>query len=125
MIVFGGPVKERLLSHAANRRWEIEVAGISIGGIPVATDDRSKLLMSAARAKAKEDVGYSKNWKVAPAQYVTLDADQLVSMADLVEQWVTICFEAEGQVSEKIENGTVTTEAQIDAEFAALLDPQM
>lgn len=44
-----------LLSYAANVRWQREVGGISIDGVSVGTDDRSKQMLMGARINADAD----------------------------------------------------------------------
>lgn len=46
------PSKADLLSYAADKRWQVETGGLVIGGVPVATDDRSKIMIIGARVKA-------------------------------------------------------------------------
>ncbi len=39
--------RSALVAYAADKRWRVETGGISVGGIDVATDDRSKLMIMA------------------------------------------------------------------------------
>jgi hypothetical protein len=102
---------------AGEARYRKEVGGLMLAGMPVATDDRSKLLIFAARTKAKEDAETTKRWKT-DGGFVTLDAATLIAIGDAVEAHVTACFDLEDDVVTQIEAGTITTREQVDAAFA-------
>lgn len=106
-------------AYLAERRWLVETGGITVAGVAVATDDRSKLMIAGARIKAKEDPATTKRWKTL-AGFVELDAAALIAIADAVEAHVQACFDLEADLTAQIAAGTVTTPGQIDAAFAAL-----
>ncbi|MDU8502973.1 hypothetical protein RYB01_27840, partial [Pseudomonas syringae] len=56
-------LKSSLLVYAADKRWRVETGGIVVGGMSVATDDRSKLMITGARVKADKDAAFTTNWK--------------------------------------------------------------
>ncbi len=105
--------KQQMLAELANKRWQVENGGIQFGMAAVATDDRSKLMISAARTKAKEDPAYTTRWKVAPGQFVTLDAPTLIAFGDAIEAHVSACFEHEEALSDQI--ASAKTHAALDA----------
>lgn len=107
-------LKSELLAYAAEKRWKAETAGIAFGGVPVATDDRSKMLIIGARAKADADAGFSTRWKTSGG-FVDLDAATMISISDAVFAHVDACFAAEDVIAAGIEAGTITTTAEIDA----------
>jgi len=43
-------MQRRLVAHLADVRWQREVGGIEVGGLPVRTDDKSQARLSAAQA---------------------------------------------------------------------------
>lgn len=108
------PSQADLRAYAAQKRWLVEVAGTFVGGIPVATDDRSKIMIMGARMKADTDPGFTTNWK-APGGFQTLDAAAIIAISDAVSAHVDACFAAEAELLEGIEGGTVTTREEIDA----------
>lgn len=119
MATFADPSREDLRLYAAKTRWQKEVGGVTVSGMPVATDDRSKLLLAGARTKAKEDATVTKRWK-GDAGWIELTAPQLIQIGDIVDHHVTACFDLEEEASAGIEAGTITSYADIDAAFAAL-----
>jgi hypothetical protein len=42
-------------TYAATKRLEEETSGITVGGVPIATDDRSKIMIIGARVAAAAD----------------------------------------------------------------------
>lgn len=110
-----------LYAYAANVRYEREIGGITLAGMSVATDDRSKLLLAGARIKAEADPSYTTRWKVSNTDRVDIPAAQIVAMSDAVLAWVDRTFDAYDKVANLIAAGTVRTPAEIDAAFTAEL----
>jgi hypothetical protein len=105
-----------LIGYAADRRWRKEVGGIVVGGVPVTTDDRSKLMIAGARIKADANPEFTTNWKTGSG-FILLDAATIIALSDAVLAHVDSCFETEGEVLAAIDAGTITTREQIDAAF--------
>lgn len=112
------PTAADLVTHAAQRRWEKEAGGITLSGLVVHTDDRSKIMISGARVAAEADPNFTTQWKGADGSFVTLDAAMIVAISNAVSTHVSNCFALEAQVLAQIEAGTITTAAEIDAAFA-------
>lgn len=108
-----------LQEYAAAKRWEKEVGGIEINGLTVATDDRSKTMISGARVAAMANPDFTTAWKGSGGEFVPLDASAVVAISDAVLAHVSNCFAIEAQVLADIEAGAITTVEQIDAAFAA------
>lgn len=106
-----------LPAYAAQKRWEKEVGGIEVNGLTVATDDRSKTMISGARVAAMANTDFATAWKGSGGEFVPLDASAVVAISDAVLAHVSNCFAIEAQVLAAIEAGNITTEAQIDAAF--------
>lgn len=109
---------EGLREHAAQKRWEKEVGGITLSGLVVHTDDRSKIMISGARVAAEADPNFTTQWKGADGTFVTLDAAMIAAISNAVSNHVSNCFALEAQVLAQIEAGTITTTEEIDAAFA-------
>lgn len=104
-----------LRGYAADKRWRVETGGITVGGVTVATDDRSKTMIMGARIKADVDPGYVVGWKGADGGFVELSAPQIIAISDAVLAHVDACFAAEAAVSAAIADGAVTTTQQVDS----------
>ena len=95
--------KATLLARLAERRWEVETGGITIGGMKVETDDRSKLLIVNAAARAREDSTYTVRWKIGPGTFVVLNAETLIDAETAVFTHVQKCFSREAELSDLID----------------------
>lgn len=96
-------LRTNLINTISSYRYELETGGVTIDGVFVATDDRSKTLLFGASIKAKEailnQVGYSIDWKTSNG-WVTLSAEQVVTISDTVWTFIQQCFQSElGHVS--------------------------
>lgn len=107
-----------LVAYAADRRWRKEVGGIDADGVPVATDDRSKLMITGARIAAMADAGWSTIWHGANGETYPIGAAAMIAISDAVQAHVNAGFQTFVTVKAAIEAGTMTTTAEIDAAFA-------
>jgi hypothetical protein len=105
--------KSQILSKLAERRWQVECGGATLGGSFVATDDRSKLLITGAYQQALLNPQYSTRWKSGAGEWVTLDAQTIIAVYGAVVSWVQACFAREGELSDMVQS--VATEEQIKA----------
>lgn len=94
--------KANALAALADIRWQKETGGITLNGLKVATDDRSKLLILGKRTKAAADPSLTFQWKT-PTGFITLTAEQIVAIADAVEAHVQACFDREAALVLEIE----------------------
>lgn len=81
------------LATLAAKRWEIETGGIVVGGFPVLTDDRSKLLITGARVKADADPAFTTKWVAADGTRSTIAAAAIIAMSNAVLSHVDACFD--------------------------------
>jgi len=106
-----------LVAHAADKRWQKEVGGIEVAGIPVATDDRSKAMIIGARLAADADPAWSTMWVGADGAVYPIDAVAIVAISDAVQAHVNACFTLYAGVKAEIDNGDIASVEQIDAAF--------
>ena len=104
-----------LISYAAQKRWSVETGGIVVGGVPVATDDRSKVMIIGARVKADADPNFTTEWKTPAGTFATVNAATIIAISDAVLAHVDACFAIDATVLAEIADGTITTIAEIDA----------
>lgn len=112
------PVKSELSVYAAQKRWEKETGGIVLNGVPVGTDDRSKLMIMGVRLRAAGNPDLIENWAPGNGNIYPLNASQLIAISDAVGQHVSACFATYSQVKANIDSGVITTKEQVDAAFA-------
>lgn len=93
----------------AARRYEAEVGGITLNGVRVDTDDRSKLLINGAALEATIDPTYVTQWKT-PAGFIELTAPQVIGIARAVRAHVQACFDREAVLLQALQEGALTDE---------------
>lgn len=104
-----------LIAYAADKRWQVETGGVIVGGVPVMTDDRSKVMILGSRVQADHDPSFTVEWKAADGTFTRLAAPQIIAISDAVLAHIGASFAAEAEVVGAIEAGTITTEAEVDA----------
>ena len=91
----------------AARRYEAEVGGITLNGVLIDTDDRSKLLINGAALGATIDPAYVMQWKT-PGGFIELTAQQVIGIARAVRAHVQACFDREAELLAALDAGTLT-----------------
>ena len=92
----------------AARRYQAEVAGITISGMRIETDDRAKLLINGAAVEAMLDADYLMQWKTTEG-FIELTGAQVIGIARAVRAHVQACFDREVELLAELEAGTLTT----------------
>ena len=93
----------------ADRRWLAETSGTTFGGMPIDTDDRSKLLINGAALRADRSADYVLRWKASQG-FVDLTAAQVLAVADAVSEHVQLCFDREDALLVAVTDGSITAE---------------
>jgi hypothetical protein len=114
------PDAAALRAYAATARWRKETAGIAVGGLTVATDDRSKALIQGAYLQAQRDPAFTAQWKTASGSFVTMGATEIEAVALTVSAHIQACFVKEAAVVADIDNHVIDSFVQINAAFNAL-----
>lgn len=110
--------KDDLAAYASDLRWQKESGGITISGVPIATDDRSKLMITGARVAADADPAWTTIWQGTDGTSYPLNAAAMIAISNAVSAHVAGCFASYATVKAAIDAGTMTTTAAIDAAFA-------
>jgi hypothetical protein len=89
---------------AAERRQNIRerrdlaiYAGITVNGLVIDTDEITQGRLAGAALQAFIDPNYTVNWK-AGGQFYTLDANQIIAVAQAVRAHVQACFDREAEL---------------------------
>lgn len=114
------PAAIDLRGYAAAARYAKEVGGIVVAGVPISTDDRSKLMIVGARVAANSDPNWSTTWIGADGMAYPVTASTMIAISDAVQAHVANCFAAFASAMQAIAAGTATTTAQIDQAFAGV-----
>lgn len=106
-----------LLAYASRQRWKKEVGGIEVGGVNIATDDRSKQMIMGARIAAQADEDFTTTWVASDGAIVELNAAQVIGISNAVLAHVQLCFSTFATVKIGIDNNSITTRSQVDEAF--------
>lgn len=107
-----------LIAYAANRRWQAETGGITVGGALIDTSRESQAMITGAYSYAQVRPEKLIKFKAASG-WVDLDAATVATIATAVGDHVQACFDAEAEAVAAITDGTVTTVEQVDTYFAS------
>lgn len=110
--------KQALAAYAASARYTKETAGITVGGVAVATDRQTQAMLAGAYNMATADATFTTQWKGESGAFVSLDAPTIIAIAKAVGAHVAACFATEAAQVAAINAGTVTTTGAIDGAFA-------
>lgn len=91
----------------ANTRYEHEISGIVVQGMSIATDDRSKALITSAALKAMRNPEHVLSWKTSDG-FVELSGSRLLDVADAVNEHVQACFGRENELLVALAAGQFT-----------------
>ncbi len=110
--------KQALTLYAADKRWQKETGGFEFNGLHIATDDRSKIMISGAREAAKGNPDFTTPWVTSTGEIAILDAATIIAISDAVGAHVNSVFGIYAIVLPLILDGTITDQTQIDAALA-------
>lgn len=108
-----------LAAYAAEQRWRVMMAGVTVNGLKVPGDDTSQTRLMLARARLRamevtEPISFTLGLVTVPLTLAILD--QIVPALATMTQ---AAFDKQSSAVAGINAGTITTTAQIDAIFAA------
>lgn len=82
------------LDALSSKRWEVEIGGIDVSGVPVRTDANSQAKITAAYTMARLDPTYSvSTWEAAPGIFVPLTNSELISIGEAVRNHIQHTFD--------------------------------
>lgn len=94
---------QRLGAIRARRDQAIN-SGITVGGMPIQTDDINQARITGAALQAVVDPTVLIRWKTV-AGFVDLDAPTIIAVATAVRAHVQACFDREAELLEEGESG--------------------
>ena len=112
---FGADVdgaKQYLRDHFASKRYDVEVSGIDVGGLPVRTDRLTVARIYQANSLAVADPAFTTDWKIGDGSFITVDATLIASIADAITSHIQTSFTREKTINEEITAATTIAELQ-------------
>lgn len=89
------------LAELADYRWQREVAGTTVSGMPIATDRDSQGKLTSIRVASDADPNYTVRLKTA-AGFVTLGRAAIVAVTDAARAYVQACYDREADLAATI-----------------------
>lgn len=87
------------------RRDKALVAGTTVNGVTVATDNVSQQRITGVALAATVDASITVRWKLPDSTFVTLTAAQIIDIAQGVRKHVQACFDREAELLAALEAG--------------------
>lgn len=95
--------KRRKKDEIASMRYAAETGGITVGGVPIATDDRSKGLLFAAYGEALANPAFADHWKGADGIFRPVDAEAVKAIYAALRVHIASCFAREAVLTAQID----------------------
>jgi hypothetical protein len=109
-----------LVTYNAFKRWQKEQAGITAtSGMPLKTDDRSQAKINGVYLALQASPGSTTQWHAADGTYWSLAQADVEAMSADLQTHINNCFQIGSDTLNSINDGTITTLAQIDAAYNA------
>jgi hypothetical protein len=117
--------KSQLAAYSGDARYRRENSGVTItsigGSVPFASDLAARNAVDTAWGymNAKGTVN-SISWKMPDGSFITMTTAQVTTLMGHLSTFIQACFECESDNLAPINGATMTTQAEIDAAFAAI-----
>lgn len=92
----------------ADKRYQIETGGIELQGGQIPTDRHTQQVLTAMFLRASADPQYTVRFKTIGG-FITLDAAQIIVMANAVHDHVQAAFDRENELLAALENGELVS----------------
>ena len=105
--------KESLIAAVADKRWQVETGGLSVGGADIKTDRESRAQLSNTCSSLADGLIPNTPWKTASGEFIEVTLAEIEPVAQAVEVFVRACFAAEKAHCEAID--ALVEQSEIDA----------
>lgn len=102
------PAESTAQERIAARRYQAQVAGTTLNGMPIDTSTDSQALITGAALAAVLDSNYVCRWKMADGTRVELDAKMIIAVASAVRDHIQACYDREDELLTVVADGTYT-----------------
>ncbi|RAU40152.1 DUF4376 domain-containing protein [Pseudomonas sp. RIT411] len=100
------PAESTAQQRIAARRYQAQIAGTTLEGMPVDTSTDSQALITGAALAAVLDSNYVCRWKMADSTRVELDAKMIIAVASAVRDHIQACYDREAELLTAVADGT-------------------
>lgn len=102
--------KSVVRQRIAEQRYNFEVGGIEVDGLPVRTDRFTVDRIYQARALAKENAQFNTAWKLGDGSFITLNAESIINISDSITTHLTLSFTREMDLNLLVDVATSVSE---------------
>lgn len=102
--------RQETIDAIAKRRFDAEVAGVTVQGVGVHTDRTTQMKLTAATLRALRDATYTVEWKTTSGSFITLDSEAISGLADVVGDYVQACYTRESELVNALNAGEFNPE---------------
>lgn len=97
--------QETLSAAIAAMRYEREVSGITVSGIPISTERGDhRIVMAQLRAEARANAEYTVSLKTSTG-FITLDSETILAVTGAMLSYINACFVREAVLLSQIASG--------------------
>ena len=104
--------KQYARDYFADKRYNVEVGGIDVGGLPVRTDRLTVSRIYQANALAIQDPAFTTEWKIGDGSFITVDATLIASLTTAITSHIQTSFTRDETINEEITAATTIAELQ-------------
>jgi alanyl-tRNA synthetase len=112
------PAESTAQQRIAARRYQAQIGGTTLDGMPVDTSTDSQALITGAALAAVLDSTYVCRWKMADGTRVELDTKMIIAVASAVRDHIQACYDREDELLTAVADGTFT-DAMLDQGWPA------
>ena len=112
--------QDQLKAYSEDARARKQAGGITVNGMPFATDPVTTMSLNSAFIYTQNNPGATFSWKLPDNTFVTVDKQGIEGLQGAVSQFGQSCFACEDQLATDIEAATVTDLPTIDARYDAI-----
>lgn len=109
-----------LIKYTSIRRWQAELSGVTVGGIPLTTDSESQSKISQLKQAFDTGAISQVSFKDATGNFHSVDLAAATAVYTGVVQFIQALRDAEATIVTGINGSTITTRKQIDAAIGPL-----
>ena len=102
--------KKAYRKYLANKRYQFEIGGINVGGLPVRTDRLTVSRIYQAHSLAIQDPTFTTEWKIGDGSFITVDATLIGQLSASITAHIQNSFSKEKTANEAVDASTTIEE---------------
>jgi hypothetical protein len=102
--------KKLLRDHFSEKRYDVEVGGLDMGGLSVRTDRLTVARIYQAQSLATADPTFTTEWKLGDGSFITIDATLIGQLSAVITAHIQSSFVQEKTVNASIDAATTIDE---------------